>query len=158
MTKAVKMFLYVIVAMSFFTGCSPEPSADDGQKFIEDWLNLPVFSGGQLKLVTFTKTNGQKGHIQNAQGVLVQSYSLEYIGEIEAVHRCALINPALLPKYDGKVYAVSESDADFNSFTNSILSIGQRFTISGTIVFEKTEKGWKGSRIENQILFDPWFK
>jgi len=155
MKRSIQSFLVVAIAINFVTGCSPPPpSAADGQKILEDWLDLPTLADGELKLVSFEKINGQKGQIRNAESVTVQSYSLDYQGEVEVMKRCALLEQANLAEFDkGKFYVVNESDPNFNVFTNSIVNIGQHIDINGTVVFEKTEKGWKESKIENRILF-----
>lgn len=152
MNKIVQLFVCSIT-VAVLAGCTQPPSADDGKKVLEDWLDLPVLAHGEFRLVSFSKINSQKGQIQNAEGVTVQSYSLEYLGEIEALKRCALIDQANLAAFGkGKIYVIEESNPDFELFTNTIVNAGQRLTINGTIVFEKTEKGWKENKVVNSVL------
>lgn len=79
----------------------------------------------------------------------VQSYSLEYQGEIEAMQRCDL----MLDEKHWRLgfWTIPETNDAFAMFTNSMLNVGQRFGIYGTIMFEKTESGWRKNKINGHV-------
>lgn len=110
---------------------------------------LPATNGVQpLKIVGFQKVNGVRGKIVNDDGVEVESYSMDYEADIEATQRCELLLPE---NPDAYLMTLSAEDASFPIFTNDVLNAGQHFKMGGTIVFEKTENGWRQVKANKQI-------
>ncbi len=160
MKKAIQSFLSVAVAVIFFTGCSPEPSTDDGEKIFQDEINS-IIHRDQIKLVSFKKVNGQAGQITNREGMTVQSYSLEYSAEVEAIQRCVIS----IDKES--FYTWGETNSGFSLFDDLQpeqigheswvdcaikMNSGQRCIITGTIILEKTEKGWAYNKFKAGYL------
>jgi hypothetical protein len=138
-----RLYSMLILALGLFTGCSQSPSVADGQKEIQGRI-----ISQSLKLVSFRKTDGQKGQIENAEGVAVQSYSLAYEAEIEATQRCELLGPEDRSTW---LTTIGEDNSDFPIYTENVLNVGQRFKMYGTIVFEKTENGWRAIKADKKI-------
>lgn len=131
-----------LLALLAFGGCSKAPSASEGEKVLKYRIHEP------LMMVGFHKINGQYGKILNAEGVEVESYSLEYEADIEATQRCELLDPANRSVW---LTTLAASNAVFPIYTNNILNSGQRFRMGGTIVFEKTENGWSEVKADKRI-------
>ena len=148
MATPQKLLAGILLALTL-CGCSKSPPTNEARSAIEDWLNCKYFAKG-LTLVSFKKTNGQQGHIQNDMGVSVPSYSFEYQAELQATELCA-VQPEDYTK--GKVYSCLSTDKDFSSLTNfcRILNVGEELQISGVMIFEKTDSGWRPTRINNHI-------
>lgn len=135
----------MLVLVVFFTGCSRVPSADDGQKEIQE----RIIGHSPLKIVGFRKTIGQKGQLQNTDGVAVECYDLSYEAEIEATQRCELLRPE---DKDAWLATIGDNDPAFPIFTNNVLDANQCFRMYGTIVFEKTEHGWIATKVSKTIF------
>jgi hypothetical protein len=152
--------LFIVVTAIIFAGCSQPPSPNDGKKIFH--MDFDFRADGVLKLVSFNKKNGQKGEIKNREGMTVESYSMEYSAEVEAIQRCALsLDDA------GFIYAWGETNGGFSLYAdlqpeqveykswvkNAIrMDSGQRCIIWGTIIFEKTEKGWSYNKSKADYL------
>lgn len=163
MKRMIQSFLSVASAVIFFTGCSLEPSTDDGEKIFQDEINSIVHRD-QIKLVSFKKVNGQSGQIENREGMTVHSYSLEYSAEVEAIQRC------VIEIKKESFYTWGKPDRGFSFFDDFDdlqpeqigheswddcaikLNSGQRCIINGTIILEKTEKGWTYNKFKASYL------
>jgi hypothetical protein len=142
--NASRIVIVLMAGVFMLTGCAPKPSAGDAQSEIQVRINDP------LKLISFEKTDGQDGQIQNAQGMVVPSYSLEYAADLEATKRCEVLLSEI-DETNGFLTADSLADGAAPIYTNNVLESGQHLRINGTVLFEKTEKGWR----ENHITIYP---
>jgi hypothetical protein len=148
--KTARLALPIIFAAIVFAGCSQPLSVDDGEKIFHNDFDFKA--RGNVKLVSFTKSNSQEGEIKNQDGMTVKSCSMQYNAEVEAIQRCVLSLDNL-----GLIYAWGETNEMFNLYGDlqpeqighgpgDIAAIkmnsGQRCIIGGTIIFEKSEKGW----------------
>ena len=64
------------VCAVLMAGCNSAPSPGDAEKVLSQQIESQ--SGGQIKLVSFKKTDGQK-FVENA----IQGYKMDYEAEIE---------------------------------------------------------------------------
>ena len=111
-------FAVSLLILIFFAGCSSQPAVSDGRAFYESRAG---FDGGYAKLVGFKKTDGQGGaHFG------VQFYNMSY----EATYECTSTEEGCL-REGGRTYKK-----------------GERFTTTGTIEFEKSEKGWRAKTMD----------
>ena len=115
--------LLMLVVLS---GCgTSEPSDNDARQAIENRISEGKFT---FKLLSFRKTNGK---MDNAGGK--PSYSMDYTAEIEFTEDFQFTSQTKVPFSDWGPALRFASNA----------KRGERQSISGTMVFEKTEKGWK---------------
>jgi hypothetical protein len=142
--NASKIVIVLMAGILLLAGCAPKPSAGDAESEIQFRIS------DSLKLISLEKTDGQDGQIQNAQGMVVPSYSLEYGADLEATQRCEVL-PNEIDETGGFLTAYSLADGGAPIFTNNVLESGQHLQINGTVLFEKTEKGWR----ENHITIYP---
>lgn len=120
----------------FIVGCS-NPSMDDAQKALSQYLDSE--SGGQIKLSSFKKTDGQSSEVMG-----VKRYNLIYEAEITFVS-------------DGiwKSHMFWQPQLTFNfskggttaSGMNKEIAVhsGDHFKIGGNIESQKSENGWSYS-------------
>ncbi len=126
--------LFLAITATAFSGCSSAPSSSDAQIILENQITKQ--SKGVIKLIGFTQTNAQKGDVMGTK-----IYSLEYLAEVEFTADCYWGGP-----FGGFEVMTGEPDP-FNFFMyqgKKRAKQGQRKTISRELVFEKTEKGWRG--------------
>ncbi len=126
--------LVLTVTATVFSGCSSVPSSSDAQRILENQIIMQ--SKGVIKLIGFTQTNAQKGDVMGTK-----IYSLEYQAEIEFTADCYWGGPF------GGFEVMTGEPSLFNAFRyqgKKRAKQGQRKAISGELVFEKTEKGWRG--------------
>lgn len=138
-----KIVIILLAEILLLASCAPKPSANDIESDIQGRID-------HLKLISLEKTDGQDGQIQNAQGMMVPSYSLEYTADLEATQRCEVLLSEI-DETNGLLTADSLADGAAPIYTNNVLESGQHLRINGTVLFEKTEKGWR----ENHITIYP---
>jgi hypothetical protein len=106
-------FMLFLVALSFSAACSSTPSESEGKKVLDA-------KGAETKLYkvkSFRKTNGVSEE---------RNYRMEFEAELEC------LQPGTIPVNWKK---------SFNVIT--CRSIGEVGKIDGSLVFEKTENGWR---------------
>jgi len=128
----------VLLAMCFLIGgCSP--GASDGKQIIE--TRIQQQSNGLIKLVSFKKTNGQA-----MEPMGIKAYTMNYTAEIEFLDDCTWGSGGALG-WPGTFAAVrGRPNPMFINFSASEVKKGQRVTVSGEFVFQKTEQGWQLSQ------------
>lgn len=139
------------VGVIVFSGCSKTPTEEEGRNIVQEF-EIKLTGDGFIKMDKFKKIDGQLGEKQNSNGIMVQSYSLKYDAEIEAVKLC------VLRLQDGSIYFEEEKNlfgpeidlppGKIESALGGVRNIikmnpTQRCIISGTVFYEKTDKGWK---------------
>jgi hypothetical protein len=127
------------IVLLLLLGCSSGPSSSAAEEFLREKINKE--SEGRIKLVSFSKTNGQE-----AAPMGIPSYKLDYEAEIEFLDDCRwgtasgsnwrgdfYVFPAEQgPGYFGGLYP------PFRQATK-----GSRTKVLGSVIFQKTEAGWR---------------
>ena len=143
--SARKVLHWVLVVTVFvFAGCSATPSADDAQRIIQEQINKE--SQGRIKLVSFQKTNAQEGELHG-----VKLYNIEYQIEIEFTENCKWVmgHEAMLGGPPQFRTSKPKSQGFWDEWTDNLnnpgklVKKGHKERISGSLTFEKTEKGWR---------------
>jgi hypothetical protein len=138
--------LSFILALVLFAGCSLRPTDEDGRKAVEYKLNLGT--SVPIKLISYSKVNGQIGATQNKAGMSVESYSLEFEGIIEPATNCALVPFKQNPEDFWIASGDDDTLASFRRTDNAlVMNSGTQYNIYGTVIFEKSEKGWESERV-----------
>jgi hypothetical protein len=121
-----QFFRYIvpILATLFLPGCSGPPSESVGKRIVESRIQQD--SNGLIKLLGFRKTNATRDD---------RIYRMEYEAEIE------YIDDAL---DFGFFHAKKGDPVPSYSLYIQNRKKGERVKKSGTLTFEKTEKGWRG--------------
>ena len=147
----------VCVALLFLLGgCSLKPTESDGQRAVQNQITQD--SEGRITLTEFHKTNGQAAEVNG-----VKLYSLEFEAEIAFTEACRwLLADPVNRKYSFRTAAIPQSNMNqiqtllghLNTGDGSAVAKGQIVKITGTISFEKKEKGWsvEGITIGNATL------
>jgi hypothetical protein len=135
------------------SGCSGPPSVSDGRQVIEDRIKRD--SEGRIRLVQFLKTNGQ---LVELMGVKV--YTLEYETEIEFLEACKWNIPIFAgrimdseatfrtTKLPNKPMGALQEFTELATNPGSEVLRGQRIKLTGSIRFEKKEKGWWADSVQ----------
>lgn len=124
----------IIILLPFLSGCSSRPSDSAGRSVLENaYKNI-------VKISSFKKTNAQEG---NAFGVSV--YEMEYEATVEYIsNACEIGFGRAIEGGLGGVSPISDKPSPLECMAGRIHKKGEKETIKGKLVFEKTEKGWKG--------------
>lgn len=134
-----------MVAAAFLSGCSAsQPSTGDGKQVILDRIESE--SEGRIKLVSFLKTNGQKGELAG-----VPLYSMEFESVIEFTEDCQWVAESFGMRRGFKTRPLGTGQNMISALgpnPGAHVSKGERQKVSGAIAFEQTEKGWRASRVE----------
>ena len=131
-------FLLPLVAWLFclsVSACSSKPTEADGRKAVEQ--RIQQGSRGLLRLVRFAKTNGQAREMEG-----VKAYSMEYQVEI------VFLGDAWYPGMNGEFFADPVSRQLFQIHGGKLVHAGERRLVTGTIEFERSERGWAVRQIE----------
>jgi hypothetical protein len=132
--------LLLVISLLPMLGCSSGPSSSTGVKFLRQRINNQ--SKGRIKLVSFSKTNGQE-----MAPMGVPSYKLDYEAEIEFLEDCRwgtasgsdwrgdfyVFEPEPGPGFSGDLYP---------PFRRAAKDTHTKVTAS--LIFQKTEAGWVG--------------
>jgi hypothetical protein len=133
--------------LGMLCGCSSEPDEGDATKVLRD--KIARESTGRIVLRTLQKTDGKQERVFGAE-----AYELHYVAEIEFLEDCRWMDVGLgstvlfetIPPQ-----AESEGWDKFHPFhaaNNSVaVAKGYRQKISGALLFEKFESGWKLSQV-----------
>jgi hypothetical protein len=139
-----KLFLaWALISGFLMAGCSSSPSAGDAEQVLRQQIDSE--SNGQIKLVSFRKTDGQKQVVNG-----VQLYELDYEAEIEFetdgtwlsdIGGGQGISFKLLTGADRPTTNLGQ----FGEMPYSPKDVhrGSRAKISGVMEGEKKESGWK---------------
>ena len=129
-TKIARHITLILVAL-FLAGCSGPPSESAGKQVVEK--QIQDASKGLMKLVSFRKTNATGGG---------SAYQMEYEVEVEFTED-AVVRTGLLSA--GPFFAYRGLDIS-KDITGTLLQRrkGEKAKHAGILVFEKTEKGWRG--------------
>lgn len=121
------------------TGCGGPPSESTGRKTLDHQIREQ--SQGHIKLVIFKKTNG-KGD--------ANYYQVEYEAKIEFLDTGAWSSGNAMSSSREFGFALRQAGNNpmlqlMGGMTGDVdVQKGQQQAITGTLVYEKTEKGWRG--------------
>jgi predicted nucleic acid-binding Zn ribbon protein len=141
----IVVLLAVIAGIAYWsTSRSSLPSADDLQRIIQEQINKE--SQGRIKLISFQKTNAQEGELHG-----VKLYNIEYQIEIEFTENCKWVmgHEAMLGGPPQFRTSKPKSQGFWDEWTDNLnnpgklVKKGHKERISGSLTFEKTEKGWR---------------
>ena len=119
-------------------GCSSGPSSSAAEEFLREKINKE--SQGRIKLVSFSKTNGQE-----AAPMGIPSYILHYEAEIEFLDDCKWgTADGSGWRGDFKVFSIGEVTFSYPPFQKA--TKGSHTKVKGYVTFEKTEAGWRAVR------------
>lgn len=135
--------LLLCVLSGALCGCSHKPSAADGRRKLENQIHQQ--SNGLVKLVSFEKTDGS---MQEMMGM--KTYAMSYAAEIEFVEDCLWSGGNNLTGWDGSFRAQRGQapqdgglmDVFYKTQGVKPAKKGERFKFTGSMDFEKTERGW----------------
>jgi len=134
MKSAVK-YIALALPLLLLTACSSTPSASDAESVLRHKISKQ--SEGLIELVKFTKKNSQDAEVMG-----VKLHSIEFEAEIRFLEKCYWGSPL------EQSFEVQRGEpGPFNMWMymgKRKAEKGQRETITGTLRFEKTEKGWRG--------------
>lgn len=125
------LFLFAMLG-----GCSSAPSVSEGRKVFEQVLRKE--SRGLIKVVNFSKTNGQEGNVNG-----IKTYKMEFEAEIEFIDNCYWAGNDFGYYL---LYVGMKREPDPLAFRHGYGRAGlkgQRAKVSGAFVLEKMEKGWR---------------
>lgn len=128
------LFACVIAVMLPLAACSLPPSASNAHNALA--RQIQEESQGRIRLVNFSKTNGLEAETNG-----VKIYKFEYQAEIEFADECwwagqpghFAADPVKASVWDALGHVLQRR-----------MRKGQREKLSGTLEFEKTERGWRG--------------
>jgi hypothetical protein len=114
-----------------------KPSESNGRSALE--AETQSESEGLIKLVSFQKTNGVEREFRGAK-----VYELEYIAEIEFLEDCIWGGDRAFG-WGGSFHARRPDYFDRPPYLmrGARGNKGQRERVSGKLIFEETEKGWR---------------
>ncbi len=131
-------------------GCSG-PSASDAERVLRE--EIETVSHGSIKLLSFKKTDGQAGEAFGVKG-----YKLDFEAVIQSQAQ------GIWQSDDGTgklAFGWTDQDKAFssglmsqllNQFGGKPLEKGDRAKITGVMVGEKKESGWKFKRTEGRFM------
>ncbi len=140
-TTSVQCGIIVFLVLCL-VGCSAsQPSVGDAEQAV--LARIKSESKGRITLVSFQKTNGQS---QKQMGV--EMYRLEYAAEIEFTEDCKWVRSRGFETAKALPPGAPISEKLFDDSWNPgvLVKKAQIERLSGSITFEKTEKGWRVMR------------
>lgn len=124
----------LVLLVGLASGCGPgKPSEADGRRVVEGRINRS--GSGLIELVGFAKTNATEMEAFGMRG-----YQMEYRAEI-AFRSDALWGGEFSAR---RFEARPNNPLYYDPFRGEEVRSGQRKTVTGTLEFELTERGWKG--------------
>lgn len=133
-------FSVTVLIIALFVGCSDsQPSAGDGERFIRHIIDEQ--SEGIIKLVSFKKTNGQKGEERG-----VPFYFMVYQVKIEFTNDCKWLTPDNINgarNFFGTIPPSAHNTISDHISEGKWVKKGDRGEVNGKIIFTKTEQGWE---------------
>lgn len=154
-SRTVRTISFGILAflVALIAGCSLHPSEGDGELAILD--RIKTQSEGRIKLISFHKTDGQKRELQGAQ-----FYNLEFQAEIEFMEDCKWVT-GMYGSSPGfrtiEVAAQQNKGFSWDTWVDNtrnpgvMVKKGHQEKLSGSIMFEKTEQGWRATQIKISV-------
>lgn len=115
------------------SGCGPgKPSEADGRRVVEGRINKS--GNGLIELIAFAKTNAKE---MEAFGM--RTYEMEFRAEItfRADARWG-------GQFSARRFDPNAQGFDPFGFLATQVQAGERKTVTGTLEFELTERGWRG--------------
>lgn len=141
----MKNKILAFVAIAFLAGCSG-PSTNDAQNTLSQYLESQ--SGGQIKLGSFKKTDGQKGEVMG-----VQCYNLSYEADITFASDGFWMAHAY---GQAATFNFSKTGAAFGGMNGQTqVHSGDQAKIGGVMVGQKSEKGWTFNVGDCHIISGP---
>lgn len=136
--KMVRSIQYGVAALitTLLVACSPsQPSVADGERSLR--ARITSESEGRIKLVSFKETHGQKMDVAG-----IPFYFMEYQAEIEFTEDCQWERQVTAKAWGFRT--VKRVAQPLGGAQNPLALVikGHRETVSGTIAFGKTRKGW----------------
>ena len=152
----MKYHVLIALALMFVVGLTvpddvgAKPSASDGKREIQKQIDEE--SEGRIELLVFRKTNGQQREVFGRQ-----IYVMEFEAEIQYTEMCradfgyfgvfnsfkTIETPEGLDCSCMGVGCPLEASLQCSFLIGPEVEKGRRETISGTMTFEKMEKGWR---------------
>lgn len=139
--KNIYLFMYSILFMVILLAACSEgiPSESNARSVFENEHSENI-KNGFLKIDAFSKTNGQKMNIDGG----VEAYKIEYTANVTypkgILPECIVNGFNWPPEIFYKCQNAFETQDSYKVFKQP----GQKEIIRGELLFEKTEKGWKG--------------
>jgi hypothetical protein len=132
----ITMNFFMVLSLLPLLGCSSAPSSSVAEEFLRENINRE--SEGRIKLVSFSKINGQE-----AAPMGIPSYRLDYEAEIEFLDDCSWGTAGGDNRWRGDftVFSVGEVTLSYPPFRKA--TKGSHTKVSGSVIFEKTEAGWR---------------
>lgn len=124
MLRLIAGALFLLTSALLLVGSSSKPSEADARKIIE--AAVAKNSRGAIKLTSFTKTDGVEFQLMGMKGYELSwkgTFRVSQAKHINTSNFCASDRPSFHKKYE----------------------VGETFEKKGTVTFQKTENGWKGS-------------
>ncbi len=122
-------------------GCASKPSQSVGRTVVEHLIEQK--SNGAIRLLSFKKTNAQQLSLLG-----VKIYVMYYQAEIEFVEDAwcgGLLDPFACVRYrQPRRGAFLDTELMLDTLMKERVRSGLRKTISGSLRFESSERGWAG--------------
>jgi len=118
------LILLSLLTSALLAGCTSKPSESDAKKIIE--AAVAKNSRGAIKVTSFAKTDGVEFELMGMKGYEMTwkgTFQVTQTKHVNTSNFCASDRPSFHKKYEA----------------------GQTFEKKGTVTFQKTENGWKGS-------------
>lgn len=157
MNTSIRLLFAILVGVVQLQAANP-PTENQGANAMSEKVREE--SKGLLRLVKFTKTNGQKSNLNG-----VDVYTMECSAEVAANQDCAMTGFEFGGGWNGtfgalKAQKKASSLDTFNPFgagygTNKQLARGAHMSFNTKLVFDLTERGW---RTERRVPLDVPFK
>ncbi len=122
-------------------GCAPKPSQAAGRNVVQHLIEQK--SNGAIRLLSFTKTNAQQLSLLG-----VKMYVMYYQAEIEFVEDAwcggLLDNPFTCVRDRRPRDPILDTQLMADTLMKERVRNGQRKTVTGSLRFESSERGWAG--------------
>jgi hypothetical protein len=144
MTRRFSSLIAPLSAATFLlamAACSSGPPSSAAEEFLR--AKIEKESQGRIKLVSFSKTNGQE-----ATPMGIPSYKLDYEAEIEFLDDCRWGTKNDLNggwRGDFSVFPAEEGPGYFGGLHPPFRKAakGSQTKVMGAVMFQKTEAGWR---------------
>jgi len=136
--KNICRLIFIVVSAFTLSACSSTPSSSNAEAVLGN--NLEKQTKGIVKLIYFKKVNTQESELMGKK-----IFTIEFEAIIEFLEDCywRQRNPIMDLPQSG-IVVEREGGMFSQMFGMKKATTGQRETITGTLRFHKTEKGWRG--------------
>ena len=139
--KQIRWFLSLLVVCgALLQGCTSAPSERQAELLIDQ--RIQEDAGGNIRLVSFSKTDGQMQDVSSEK-----VYTLDFSSKIEFMQDC-MWGPVFGNRWQGRFLAIpgiaTGIMSQFGNMDKQPGRKGQKVEVKGKIVFHKTERGWQG--------------